>query len=131
MEGSDSLPYVLRAVLYSMTTSTQKFWEPSSTLTFLKLKCGKKAAPQARRATPLLNLQTLKRRRNRVPPLAEAKVPIVPISISSSENEHSNDLAFAPLQLAGEVEITHSFKERYDKDMSSGKINMGKFRTLG
>ncbi|GFZ15661.1 hypothetical protein Acr_25g0000700 [Actinidia rufa] len=33
------------------------------------------------------------------------------ISILSSDNEHSDDLAYAPLQLAGEVKIAYSFSE--------------------
>ena len=31
---------------------------------------------------------------------AEPEVPVRPIDISSSDNEHSNDLAYNPLQLA-------------------------------
>ncbi|GFY99361.1 hypothetical protein Acr_13g0007620 [Actinidia rufa] len=71
------------------------------------------------------------KRRNGAPPLAKPKVPAIPISSSSSNNEHSNDLAFTPLQLAGEVEIAHSLREGYDTDVSSSEINMGRFRTLG
>ncbi|GFS33848.1 hypothetical protein Acr_00g0030830 [Actinidia rufa] len=46
------------------------------------------------------------RRRNRAPPLAKP-------------------------ELAREVEIAHSFREGYDTNVSSGKVNMGRFRTLG
>ncbi|GFY92441.1 hypothetical protein Acr_08g0008370 [Actinidia rufa] len=42
-----------------------------------------------------------------------------------------NDLAYTPLQLAREVEITHSFREGNDSDASLGETNMGRFRTLG
>ncbi|GFZ03548.1 hypothetical protein Acr_16g0001720 [Actinidia rufa] len=60
--------------------------------------------------------------RNRVPPLAEPKVPAGLISILSSDNKHSNDLAFALLQLSGEVEIVHSFREDNNTDASSGEV---------
>ena len=39
----------------------------------------------------------LNRRRNPMLPVVEPKVPALPISISCSNNEHSNDLAYAPL----------------------------------
>ena len=64
-----------------------------------------------------------------MPPLAKPKVFAAPIS--SSNNEHSDDLASVPLQLASEVEIDHSFKEGYDTNVTSSKINMERFRTLG
>ncbi|GFY85301.1 hypothetical protein Acr_04g0000390 [Actinidia rufa] len=65
LEGSDSLPCALRVELHNAMPSAQKVPEPSSTRTFPKLKSRKKALPQARRAMPLLNLQTVKRKRKR------------------------------------------------------------------
>ncbi|GFS32757.1 hypothetical protein Acr_00g0024440 [Actinidia rufa] len=51
----------------------------------------------------------LNRRQNWVIPMAEPEVPTRPIFISSSDNEHFDNLAYALLQLVGEVEIAHSF----------------------
>ena len=66
-------------------------------------------------------------------PSAEPVVPAIePIPISSSDAEHSDHLAFALLQLVGEVMIAHSFKEGSDSDTSLGEVNMAlRFRTLG
>ena len=66
-----------------------------------------------------------------MPSLADPEAPIITISILSSDNEHSDDLAFVPLQLAGDIEIAHSFREGYDTNASSSEINMGGFKTLG
>ena len=64
-------------------------------------------------------------------PAVEPKVLALPISISSSDNEHSDNLAYAPPQLVGKVKIAHSFGEANDSDTSSGKFNKVRFRTLG
>ncbi|GFY96449.1 hypothetical protein Acr_11g0007550 [Actinidia rufa] len=64
-------------------------------------------------------------------PLAQV-ILAEPIDISSSDNEHSNNLAYNPIQLAREVEIAHSFREGGDSNASSGLANMTfRFRTLG
>ncbi|GFY85599.1 proline-rich extensin-like family protein [Actinidia rufa] len=65
----------------------------------------------------VVNRLIVTRQRKRVPHLAEPKV--LAILISSSDNEHSDDLTFAPLQLAGAVKTTHSFREGYNIDESS------------
>ena len=50
----------------------------------------------------------------------------------SSDLEDSNDLIFAPLNLASEDMIAHSYLEGDDSDKSSGEVNMApRFRTLG
>ena len=68
----------------------------------------------------------------RVIPTIEPEVPDAePIPISSSDSEHSDDLAYNPPQLVGEFEIAHSFKEDNRSDTSSGSTNMApRFRTL-
>ena len=53
------------------------------------------------------------------------------VFISSSDNEHFDDLAYAPPQVVSEVEIAYSFKEANDSDTSSSKTKMVKFKTLG
>ncbi|GFY82888.1 hypothetical protein Acr_02g0011280 [Actinidia rufa] len=63
-------------------------------------------------------------RRNPVVRAIKARVPALPIFILSSENEHSDDLAYAPLQPAGEVKIFHSFREAHDSGTSSEETNM-------
>ena len=63
-------------------------------------------------------------------PVVEPEEPALPISISSSDNEHLNDLAHAPPQLARKVEIVHSFREPNDSEASSGEVNMVKFKNL-
>ena len=59
--------------------------------------------------------------------MAELEDPNVePIPISSLDN-----LAYAPLQLVGEVDIAHSFREGDKSDMSSGEAYMAlRLRTL-
>ena len=61
----------------------------------------------------------------------DPKVAALPLFISRLDNEHSDDLAYAPPQLVGEVDIAHSFREANDSDGSSGKTNMVRFQTLG
>ena len=75
----------------------------------------------------------LNKRRNWVILMVEPEVPNAkPIPISSSDNEHSNDLAYNPLQLVGKVEVAHSFWEGDESNTSSGSANMApRFRTLG
>ena len=63
--------------------------------------------------------------------VVEPKVLALPISILSSNNEHSDNLVYAPLQPVREVEIVHSFKEANDSDMSVEETNMVRFKTLG
>ena len=58
------------------------------------------------------------------------KAPALPISISSLDNEHSDDLAYVLPQHVGEVEIAHSFREANDSDASLGETNMVKFKNL-
>ena len=72
----------------------------------------------------------LNRRQNWMIPVIELKVLALPISILSSDNQHSEDLAYASLWLIRKVEIAHSFKEANDSDTSIGETNMVKFRTL-
>ena len=65
-------------------------------------------------------------------PVIEPEVPIELIQISSSDSEHSDDLAFAPFQLPSEVVIAQSFRECGKSDTSSESANMApRFRTLG
>ena len=63
--------------------------------------------------------------------MVEPEVLTYPISILSSNNEHFDDLAYSPPQPAREVEIAHSFREANDSNVTSGEINMVRFRTLG
>ncbi|GFZ19720.1 hypothetical protein Acr_28g0004250 [Actinidia rufa] len=56
--------------------------------------------------------------RGRAPCLAPAK----PIPISSSDAEHSDDLAYNPLQITSEVEIAHSFREGDESDISLSEM---------
>ncbi|GFY97124.1 FLG22-induced receptor-like kinase 1 [Actinidia rufa] len=95
-----------RAVLRSGTPSAQKVLETSTTGTFHKLKLGKKASSQARRATLLSE---------------------------SSDTQTSNIQTTSPSlhSSSWEVEIAHSFREGCDTDASSSEIKMGRFRTLG
>ncbi|GFY90934.1 hypothetical protein Acr_07g0011300 [Actinidia rufa] len=109
-EGSYFLPCTSRAMLCSATPLARRVQEPSSTQTSYKLKLGKK---EKESGAPL------------------AKLEAFAAPISNSNNEHSNDLASVPFQLAGEVEIAHSFREGCDTDVTSSKRNMGRFRTLG
>ena len=60
----------------------------------------------------------------------EPEALTLPVFISSSDNEHFDDLAYAPPQAVSEVEIAHSLKEANDSDTSSSKTNMVKFKTL-
>ena len=66
-------------------------------------------------------------------PAVELEVPDTePSPILRSNNEYSGDLAYNPLQLIGEVEIAHSFREGDDSNVSSGEVDMAsRFRTLG
>ena len=64
-------------------------------------------------------------------PMIELEASALPIFISNSNNEHSDDLAYTTPQLVGEVEISHSFREANDSNASSGETNMVRFRTLG
>ena len=66
-------------------------------------------------------------------PVDEPEVPVIePISISSLDAEHFDDLSFAPFQLVGKVVITHSFKEGDNSNTSSGEANVTpSFRNLG
>ena len=70
----------------------------------------------------------LNKRQNRVLLVVEPEVPTLPISISSSDNEHSDNLAYAPPQSMKEVEIIHSFREANDSDVSSNETN--KFQNM-
>ncbi|GFY99167.1 hypothetical protein Acr_13g0005680 [Actinidia rufa] len=63
----------------------------------------------------------LNRWKNWVLLAAQPKVPTGPISISSSDNEHSNDLAYAPIQLVGEVKVEPSSSEALLLDKCKGK----------
>ncbi|GFZ14413.1 hypothetical protein Acr_24g0006030 [Actinidia rufa] len=73
----------------------------------------------------------LNRQRNWVPPLVEQVVFVRPIFIFNLDNEHSDDLAYAPLQLAREVEIDHNFREGNDFDTTSSETNIGRLKTQG
>ncbi|PSS08037.1 Serine/threonine-protein like [Actinidia chinensis var. chinensis] len=79
-----------------------------------------------------INQLVLNKRRNWVILMAEPEVPNAkPIPISSSDNEHSNDLTYTPLQLVGEVEVAHSFWKGDKYDTSSGSVKMApRFKTL-
>ena len=50
--------------------------------------------------------------------VVDPKVASLPISISSSNDEHFNDLARAPLRPVSGVEILHLFGEANDFEMS-------------
>ena len=73
----------------------------------------------------------LNRRRNQVIPMIELEASALPVFISNSNNDHSDDLAYTTPQLVGEVEIAHSFREANDSNASSGETNMVRFRPLG
>ena len=66
-----------------------------------------------------------------MPPANKLEFPTNSIDISSLDNEHSDDLAYASFHFAREVEIAHSFTEGNDSDLTSGETNMVRFRTLG
>ena len=72
----------------------------------------------------------LNKNQNQVIPVEESEDPALSISISSSDNEYSDDLAHAPPQLVREVEIVHSLREPNDSDASLGETNMVKFKNL-
>ncbi|GFZ20847.1 hypothetical protein Acr_29g0000090 [Actinidia rufa] len=80
-------------------------WEKGSTSSSSSYSSSESSNSEEEEGEESISLLMVKRRRNRVPLLAEAKVPIIPISISSSDNGHSNNLAFAPLQLVGEARL--------------------------
>ena len=61
-------------------------------------------------------------------PVLEPEVPALSISILSSNNEHSDNLAYAPPPSMKEVEIIHSFREANDSDVSSNETN--KFQNM-
>ncbi|GFZ14474.1 hypothetical protein Acr_24g0006640 [Actinidia rufa] len=71
-----------------------------------------------------VNQLVLNRRQNLMVYVVELGVPASPISISSLNNEHSDDLAYAPLQPAREVKIVYSFREAHDSGTSSEETNM-------
>ncbi|GFZ11109.1 hypothetical protein Acr_22g0005070 [Actinidia rufa] len=108
-----------------------KVWEEGITSSSSSYTSSESSNGEKEEEEEAVSQLVVNRRRNRVPSLADPEAPIVPFSILSSENEHSNDLAFVPLQLARDIEIAHSFREGCDTNASSSEINMGGFRTLG
>ncbi|GFZ06535.1 hypothetical protein Acr_18g0007050 [Actinidia rufa] len=65
----------------------------------------------------------LNKRQNPVIRVVKLGVPASPISISSSDNEHSDDLAYTPLQSVQEVEIVHSFREADNLNTSLTRVD--------
>ncbi|GFS42909.1 hypothetical protein Acr_00g0082470 [Actinidia rufa] len=130
-----------KAELPNVAILTQEILAPSLTRQchLPEFLAGRKASLPAPRPTFLheegeeaISQLMLNRRRNHVLPAAEPEVPTRLIDISSSDNEHSDDLAYNPLQLASELEIVHSFWKGDDSDASSGSANMSsRFKTLG
>ena len=59
----------------------------------------------------------LNRNKIKVIPVVKLKVASLPISISSSDDEHSNDLACAPLRPMSGAKILHLFGEASDSEM--------------
>ena len=77
-----------------------------------------------------INQLVLNKNQNQLIPVIELKAPILLISISSLNNEHTDDLIYALPRAMGEVEVVHYFREAYDFNGSSGKANMVKFKNL-
>ena len=63
-------------------------------------------------------------------PVVDPKAPALPISISSSDNEHSDDFAHTPLQHVKGVKIVHSVGQAHDSGTSLEDTNMVRFKNL-
>ncbi|GFZ08918.1 hypothetical protein Acr_20g0007260 [Actinidia rufa] len=104
--GSVFLPCASMAGLRNAMPLVRRGPKPNSVLTAPCLSPSEKEEREEAISQLMMN-----RRWGRVIPAVEPENPALQISISSSDNEHSDDLAHALLQPAREVEIVHSFRE--------------------